>query len=67
MSNGESAADVMSVFESSGAAAPVAAIDAYHNHALDPTNGEFLMPLVGVLDESIARGQSERLGDWSYL
>ena len=26
------------------------AIDAYHLEALDPINGEFLMPLVGVLD-----------------
>ena len=29
----------------------VAAIDSFHAQALDPDTGEFLMPLVGVLDD----------------
>ena len=32
----------------------VAAIDGYYANALDPTGGEFLMPLVGVLDDPFA-------------
>ena len=32
----------------------VAAIDSYYQDALDPDNGEFLMPVVGVLDNPFA-------------
>jgi hypothetical protein len=34
--------------------ATVNAIDAFHLEALDPSTGEFLMPLVGVLDDPFA-------------
>jgi hypothetical protein len=32
----------------------VAAIDQIHAEALDPNTGEFLMPLVGVIDDPFA-------------
>jgi len=32
----------------------VAAVDGFHADALDPDDGEFLMPLVGVLDDPFA-------------
>ena len=32
----------------------VAAIDGYYAEALDPNEGEFLMPVVGVLDNPFA-------------
>jgi DNA-binding phage protein len=31
----------------------VSAIDAFHNAALDPDNGEFLLQLVGVVDDPL--------------
>lgn len=53
MSNVENAVSAMAVFDGSEAsiAAAVQAIDGFHSAALDSTSGEFLMPLVGVLDD----------------
>lgn len=34
--------------------AAVAQIDTFHNAALNPTSGEFLMPIIGVLDDPFA-------------
>lgn len=52
MSDVDNAAAAMALFDgtASGINAAVAAIDGYYQDALDPANGEFLMPLVGVLD-----------------
>ncbi|RXV58479.1 hypothetical protein C6W92_16920 [Roseovarius sp. A46] len=56
MSDGDNAAVVMDLFDGTDASinTAVAAIDSYHADALDPTDGEFLMPLVGVLDDPFA-------------
>lgn len=53
MSDVENASAAMALFDGSASSvsSAVAAIDAYFEDALDPTNGEFLMPLVGVLDD----------------
>jgi hypothetical protein len=32
----------------------VNAVDAFYVNALDPVDGEFLMPLIGVLDDPLA-------------
>ena len=42
----------MEMFDGSQASVnqAVAAIDGYYEDALDPTNGEFLIQIVGVLD-----------------
>ena len=47
---------VMNIFDGSTASvnAAVSAIDQIHADALDPINGEFLMPLVGVIDDPFA-------------
>ena len=47
---------VMNIFDGSTASvnAAVSAIDQIHADALDPNNGEFLMPLVGVIDDPFA-------------
>ena len=56
MSNVSNATDAMALFDGSQSSqdAAVAAIDAYHIAALDPANGAFLMPVVGVLDDPFA-------------
>ncbi|NNE50974.1 MAG: DUF4214 domain-containing protein [Sulfitobacter sp.] len=53
MSDSTNAAAAMQLFLGTpqSASAAVAAIDGFYTDALDPTNGEFLMPLIGVLDE----------------
>ena len=56
MSNVDNAAAAMALFDGTAASinAAVAAIDGYYQDALDPSTGEFLMPLVGVLDNPFA-------------
>ncbi|MBM1633933.1 pre-peptidase C-terminal domain-containing protein [Sulfitobacter mediterraneus] len=56
MSDVSNATDAMALFDGSQSSqdAAVAAIDAYHIAALDPVNGAFLMPVVGVLDDPFA-------------
>ena len=53
MSDVENAAAAMAVFDGSEAslASAISAIDGYHQDALSATSGEFLMPLVGVLED----------------
>lgn len=51
MSDTDNAVAVMELFDDVGVSAAVTAIDDYYQAALDPNNGEFLMPLVGVLDD----------------
>jgi len=53
MSDVDNAADAMALFDGSDASidTAVAAIDSFHTDALDPNDGEFLMPLIGVLDD----------------
>ena len=53
MSDVEDARDAMGVFDGTEASitAAVAAIDGHYAEALDPVTGDFLMPLVGVLDD----------------
>lgn len=51
MSDTDNAAIVMELFDASGVDAAVGAIDGYYADALDPNNGEFLMPVIGVLDD----------------
>ncbi|WP_420380773.1 DUF4214 domain-containing protein [Marivita sp.] len=53
MSDLDNASAAMQIFDGSAASvnAAVAQIDSFHNAALDPNSGEFLMPLVGVLDD----------------
>ncbi|MEP5729248.1 MAG: DUF4214 domain-containing protein [Sulfitobacter sp.] len=55
MSGLQNASDAMALFDGSEAsfASAVSAIDGFHAQALDPENGEFLMPLVGVLDTEL--------------
>ncbi|MGC1505563.1 MAG: DUF4214 domain-containing protein [Sulfitobacter sp.] len=52
MSNVANASSAMALFDGSQASlnAAVAAIDNFYTAALDPITGEFLMPLVGVID-----------------
>ncbi|WP_439121329.1 DUF4214 domain-containing protein [Marivita sp.] len=52
MSDTDNAADAMALFDGSqgSVANAVAAIDGYYQDALDPNNGEFLMQVVGILD-----------------
>lgn len=52
MSDLDNASAAMAAFEGSETSKDnaVAAIDGYHQEALDPDSGEFLMPGVGVLD-----------------
>jgi len=56
MSDVDNAADAMALFDGAEGSIDnaVAAIDGYYADALDPDNGEFLMPLVGVLDDPFA-------------
>lgn len=56
MSNVDNASAAMALYDgtNSGLTSAVAAIDAFHQSALDPVSGEFLMPLVGVLDDPFA-------------
>lgn len=57
MSDVDDAADAMAFFgdqDTSDINGAVAAIDNFYTDALDPTQGEFLMPLVGVLDDPFA-------------
>ena len=58
MSDVDNAAAAMVLFDGSEASinAAVAAIDGFHADALDPNNGEFLMPIIGVLDDPFALG-----------
>jgi hypothetical protein len=53
MSDVGNAAAAMALFDGTeaGTDAAVAAIDAYHADALDPDTGEFLMQVIGVLDD----------------
>jgi hypothetical protein len=48
--------EVMELFDGSQQSIEDAidATDQFYTDALDPTNGEFLMPLVGVLDDPFA-------------
>ncbi len=56
MSDVDNAANAMAVFNGSAESvtAAVAQIDSFYDAALNPTSGEFLMPLVGVLDDPFA-------------
>lgn len=56
MSDTSNAADAMALFDGSHGSVndAVAAIDGYYQDALDPNNGEFLMQVVGVLDNPFA-------------
>lgn len=51
MSNTENAASAIDLFDAAGVDAAVAAIDGYYADAQDSDTGEFLMPVVGVLDD----------------
>jgi hypothetical protein len=53
MSDVDNASAAMAIFDGSGTSvtAAVAQIDTFHNAALNPNSGEFLMPIVGVLDD----------------
>jgi hypothetical protein len=52
LDNASAAMDLFNGSESSRDDA-LAAIDDFHDDALDPNSGEFLMPVVGVLDNPI--------------
>ena len=56
MSNTDDAAQIMALFDGSDASAQnaVDAIDALYDASMDADNGDFLMPLVGVLDDPFA-------------
>jgi hypothetical protein len=56
MSDTDNASAAMALFDGSQGSVndAVAAIDGYYQDALDPTNGEFLMQVVGVLDNPFA-------------
>jgi len=54
MSDGENAAAVMELYDDAGVHASVAAINGYYSDALDPNNGEFLLQVVGLLDDPFA-------------
>ena len=56
MSDVDNAAEAMALFDGSADSieTAVAAIDSFYTDALDPAAGEFLMPLVGVLDDPFA-------------
>lgn len=56
MSDIDNAMDVMSRYDGSqaGVNAAISAADSFYADALDATNGDFLMPLVGVLDDPFA-------------
>jgi hypothetical protein len=56
LSDRDDTVTVMEIFDGSNASvdAAVAAIDQIHADALDPVNGEFLMQVVGVLDNPFA-------------
>ncbi|MCR9110315.1 DUF4214 domain-containing protein [Marivita sp. XM-24bin2] len=56
MSDTDSASAAMALFDGSQGSVndAVAAIDGFYQDALDPSNGEFLMQLVGVLDNPFA-------------
>jgi hypothetical protein len=58
MSDVANAAAAMALFDGTqaGTDAAVAAIDAYYADALDPDTGEFLMQVVGVLDDPFGLG-----------
>lgn len=55
MSNANDAAQVMALYDGSDASVQnaVDAIDALYTAAIDSENGDFLMPLVGVMDDTI--------------
>ena len=56
MSDVDNASAAMALFDGSQASInqAMAAIDGFYQDALDPRNGEFLMQLVGVLDDPLA-------------
>lgn len=56
MSDVESAKDVMMLYDGSqgGVDAAINATDSLHEDALEATTGEFLMPLIGVIDDPFA-------------
>jgi hypothetical protein len=56
MSDVDDAAAAMELFDGSPASitAATAAIDSAYADALDPENGDFLLPLVGVVDDPFA-------------
>lgn len=56
MSDVDNASAAMALFDGSQTSInqAVAAIDGFYQDALDPNNGEFLMQVVGVLDNPFA-------------
>jgi hypothetical protein len=56
MSDVDNAAAAMALFTGTNASINDAdnAIDDFHEAALNPNNGEFLMPVIGVLDDQFA-------------
>ena len=58
MSDVDNASEALELFDGTEASidAAVTAIDGYYADALDPANGEFLMQVVGVLDDPFAVG-----------
>ncbi|WP_281969166.1 DUF4214 domain-containing protein [Roseovarius nanhaiticus] len=50
MSDASNAISVMTIFNEAGVEAAVSAIDGYYAEAQDPTSGEFLVSVVGILD-----------------
>lgn len=56
MSDADNAVAAMSLFDGSqaGVEAAVSAVDSYYREALDPDSGEFLMQIVGILDDPFA-------------
>ena len=58
MSDVTNAADAMAFFDGTEASIgdAVSAIEGFHADALDPDTGEFMMPLIGVLDDPFAGG-----------
>jgi hypothetical protein len=56
MSNGQNGKEVMELFDGSQQSIEdaIEATDQFYTAALDPNDGEFLMPLIGVLDDPFA-------------
>jgi Ca2+-binding RTX toxin-like protein len=51
MSDADHAATAIDLFDTAGMDTALAAIDGYYAEAQDPDTGEFLMPVIGVLDD----------------
>jgi phospholipase/lecithinase/hemolysin len=58
MSNGQNGKEVMQLFDGTEESVEdaIEATDQFYTAALDPNDGEFLMPLIGVLDDPFAVG-----------